>query len=215
MVNFRCDNVTKCDDPNTLRFNGLCRDVFDDGVCGKEAIGERLYLGEDGAGVCDCADGWIRYEDRCHQEFTPAFCPPNKILRLSPPQVPSALVTVRELKILKKQLKLNISCVDNPCQEYETYSLPHISTWSEGNFTCHRVAEDLTGCEVIVGKVSEDDTGETGPLRCCHPASRNKCYYSGQITPFSVTLNCIGNCKCPPGKIWSKFIEICVTKYAH
>ena len=72
---YRCDAETKCEDQNNVMYDGVCRDVFEDGVCGPEALGERLYLGEDGLGYCDCAEGWVRHEGRCYQEFTPAFCP--------------------------------------------------------------------------------------------------------------------------------------------
>ena len=58
-----------------MQFAGECHDVLESGVCGEEALGERLYLGEDGQGYCDCDEGWLRYRGRCYQEFTPAFCP--------------------------------------------------------------------------------------------------------------------------------------------
>ena len=29
-------------------------DPYEDGVCGEEALGQRLFLGEDGEVVCDC-----------------------------------------------------------------------------------------------------------------------------------------------------------------
>ena len=71
-----------CED--SVWFKGDCRDVYEDALCGEDALGERLYLGEDGQGYCDCDEGWIRYRERCYQEFTPAFClGENQILRLN------------------------------------------------------------------------------------------------------------------------------------
>ena len=58
-----------------MLYDGECRDVLESGVCGEKALGQRLYLGEDGRGYCDCDEGWLRYRGRCYQEFTPAFCP--------------------------------------------------------------------------------------------------------------------------------------------
>ena len=61
--------------PEAVLYKGECRDVMEDAVCGQEALGQRIYMGEDGLGYCDCQEGWLRYEGRCYQEFTPAFCP--------------------------------------------------------------------------------------------------------------------------------------------
>ena len=47
--------------PKQLFYSGRCEDVYADAVCGEEAVGERLYLGEDGLGYCDCDEGWLRY----------------------------------------------------------------------------------------------------------------------------------------------------------
>jgi len=191
------------DENNTLLYEDECRDVFEDGVCGEEAVGERLYLGEDGRGWCNCEEGWVRYEGRCYQEFTPAFCPGNTILRLTPPEMPKTgkWITPDQLAALR----LNISCMENPCQP--SY-LPHASTWSELEPVCHEVVENLEGCEVVV----EGEDG-MGPLRCCHPINREACYSNSGLTLFSVTLNCAGNCSCTRDKIWSKYIQKCVDKY--
>ena len=73
----------------SLLYNGECHDVFEHGLCGEgeEALGHRLYLGQDGRGHCDCDDGWLRYHGRCYQEFTPAFCPgPGQILTFNKPK---------------------------------------------------------------------------------------------------------------------------------
>ena len=211
-ISFRCDNQTKCHDPHHVMYDGVCRDVFEDGVCGPEAVGERLYLGEDGQGHCDCAEGWVRYEGRCWQEFTQtAFCPDKKILRLSPPDPPTRVLNQLEQRTLRDQFRLNFSCVDNPCRQENIFSLPHLDTWSEERHVCHRVTEDLTDCEVVLGKVIDDGPS---PLVCCHPENRSKCPHDGELTPFSITLNCSGSCKCPKGMIWSRFTNKCVRKYS-
>ena len=67
-----CETVP-CADQHTVMYEAECRDVLEDAVCGEEAVGERLYLAEDGRGQCDCKEGWVRYEERCYQELTPAF----------------------------------------------------------------------------------------------------------------------------------------------
>ena len=140
---------------NSVWFKGDCQDVYADSLCGEEALGERLYLAEDGRGRCDCMEGWVRYEGMCYQELTPAFCPPNTILRLEPPEIPTTVISPDQLETLKLQIKLNISCLDNPC---EPPSLPHISTWSEDSPFCHEVMEDLEGCEVNIGERTRSQT---------------------------------------------------------
>ena len=98
-----------------------CHDVFEDGVCGEEALGERLFLGEDGLGYCDCDEGWVRYKERCYQEFTPAFCPgENEILKLNlTPEDCNQTLPADQLEICLKGLELNFSCLENPCpQDY-------------------------------------------------------------------------------------------------
>ena len=46
----------------SVLYDGECRDVLEDGACGEDNPGERLYLGEDGRGHCDCDEGWLRYQ---------------------------------------------------------------------------------------------------------------------------------------------------------
>ena len=99
-----------------------CHDVYEDGVCGEEALGERLYLGEDGLGYCDCDEGWVRYKERCYQEFTPAFCPgENEILKLNTKPKPR-IIFGESGDILAAGLKHNFSCIANPC---EPSNFPH------------------------------------------------------------------------------------------
>ena len=100
----------------TVMYRGQCRDLYEDGIC---ALGERLFL-IDGNVQCDCDEvkyeiwislyltiynwfskGWLRYEGRCHQEFTPAFCGENEVLNLG---------TRRRLRG-----RQTFTCVPNPC----------------------------------------------------------------------------------------------------
>ena len=144
-----------CPDPHTVMYEGECRDVLEDAVCGEEAVGERLYLAEDGRGQCDCKEGWVRYEERCYQELTPAFCPGNTILRLRlRPKIPTTVISPDQLETLRLKIRLNISCMENPCP---APSLPHISTWSEEDPVCHEVLEDLQGCEVNIIHIEYDE----------------------------------------------------------
>ena len=41
-----------------VMFGGVCVHMLDTSACPN--IGERLYVGDDGEGVCDCDDGWGR-----------------------------------------------------------------------------------------------------------------------------------------------------------
>ena len=95
-----------------------CHDVYEDGVCGEEALGERLYLGEDGLGYCDCDEGWVRYKERCYQEFTPAFClGENEILKLrTKPKSSGKVMFGESADILLAGAKQNFSCIENPCE---------------------------------------------------------------------------------------------------
>ena len=101
---------------NSVWFKGECQDVYADSLCGEEALGERLYLGEDGLGYCDCDEGWVRYKERCYQEFTPAFCPGEKILKLGTKPNPGLIIFGEIAEILEAGLKQNFSCIENPCE---------------------------------------------------------------------------------------------------
>ena len=111
-----------CED--SVWFEGDCRDVYEDALCGEDALGERLYLGEDGQGHCDCDEGWIRYRERCYQEFTPAFClGENQILRLNMAPEECNQTSPEEQEICQEGKKLNFICSENPCpQDY----YPHL-----------------------------------------------------------------------------------------
>ena len=114
---------TECE--NSIWFEGECRDeVYADSLCGEEALGERLYRGEDGLGYCDCDEGWLRYQERCYQDFTPAFCRgDNQILRLNlRPEECNQTLPTAQLEICMEGVKLNFSCLENPCPQD---SYPH------------------------------------------------------------------------------------------
>ena len=92
---------------------------MEDAICGEEAVGERLFVREDGVAYCDCDEGWIRFNERCHQQFTPAFCHgENEILQLNtkPSATLGGVLNPEELTILKEGVKQNFSCVENPCK---------------------------------------------------------------------------------------------------
>ena len=103
---------------NSIWFQGDCQDVYADSLCGEEALGERLYLGEDGLGYCDCDEGWVRYKERCYQEFTPAFClGENEILKLNTqPKSSGRIMFGESADILLAGMKQNFSCIENPCE---------------------------------------------------------------------------------------------------
>ena len=112
----RCEE-NQCREGGVL-YGEQCRDVYEAGLCGKEALGQRLYLGEDGRGYCDCEEGWVRYKERCYQEFTPAFClGDNEILKLSTkPRVSGRIIFGEVADILEAGLKAHFSCIENPCE---------------------------------------------------------------------------------------------------
>eukprot|EP00092_Neocalanus_flemingeri_P045969 GFUD01051593.1.p1 GENE.GFUD01051593.1~~GFUD01051593.1.p1 ORF type:complete len:402 (-),score=77.03 GFUD01051593.1:88-1293(-) len=69
--------------PAEVLVGGECRNMFDPAAC--PAVGERMFVDKHGLGVCDCDDGWGRWEDgRCYQEFTRGFCDENQIIRIQP-----------------------------------------------------------------------------------------------------------------------------------
>jgi len=116
---------TRCKDIGGFFFDGQCtQDVYEDAICGEDALGERLYVGEDGEVYCDCDEGWVRFNGKCYQEFTPAFCPTvGEILKLnSPPVSCKGLCYPLELKIFLEGMKRNFSCIWNPCP---ASSYPH------------------------------------------------------------------------------------------
>ena len=43
----------------TVMYEGQCRDVYEDGIC---ALGERLWLTEDGRVECDCDEVEYKYQ---------------------------------------------------------------------------------------------------------------------------------------------------------
>merc|ERR1719414_283662 len=77
---FKCE-LRKCQGDGGFYFQGRCyEDLYEDGLC---ATGERLFISRYGEAYCDCDEGWVRYDGKCYQEFTPAFCAvENQILKL-------------------------------------------------------------------------------------------------------------------------------------
>jgi len=169
---------------NGVMYGGQCRDLYEDGIC---ALGERLFLTEDRRVECDCDEGWLRYEGRCYQEFTPAFCGENEILNLG----------------TRKRLRdgQNYTCVPNPCDSTE---LAHRQTW--GNRFCHDVSDihDFNNCELY--PVNPGVTGS--PLNCCNSNNRSDC----QPHIIQVLGGVIGGngSSCGTGKYWSRFKKKCV-----
>ena len=112
----RCEE-NQCREGGVL-YGEQCRDVYEAGLCGEQALGQRLYLGEDGRGYCDWEEGWVRYKERCYQEFTPAFCKGgNEILRLDMAPDKCNQILPDQLKICLEGKKMNFSCVENPCPQ--------------------------------------------------------------------------------------------------
>merc|ERR1711953_1026569 len=105
-------------DINSIWFKEDCHDVYEDSLCGEEALGERLYLGDDGEGVCDCDEGWIRYKEKCYQEFTPAFCSgENEILRLNMTPDECYNIYPEQLETCLQGVIGRFSCLENPCPQ--------------------------------------------------------------------------------------------------
>ena len=120
----RCEE-NKCAESGGFMFKEKCRtDVYDEDICGEDALGERLFVGEDGVAFCDCDNGWVRFKGKCYQEFTPAFCDREKILQFNTkPTKPVASILFGDaLDILIEGSKRNFSCVENPCKPS---SFPH------------------------------------------------------------------------------------------
>ena len=52
------------------------------------------------------SQGWLRYEGRCYQEFTPAFCGENEVLNLGSKRFKGVILSTGGQ---------NYTCVSNPC----------------------------------------------------------------------------------------------------
>ena len=121
----RCEE-NKCAESGGFMFKEKCRtDVYDEDICGEDALGERLFVGEDGVAFCDCDKGWVRFKGKCYQEFTPAFChEEGQILKLNtrPEKCGTGLCFPEELDIFLEGMEKNFTCIENPCP---TSSYPH------------------------------------------------------------------------------------------
>jgi len=200
----RCQE-NPCYKEGGVLFKGGCHDILEDAICGEEALGERLFVGEDGVAYCDCDEDWVRFDGRCYQQFTPAFCQgKNEILQLNtkPSTAGGGFINQEELIIIKEGFKRNFSCVENPC---EPSFFPHRPSWIEDEVSdspeCYRAETDLTGCEVVLG--SED------LLECCFPSNRTICINGPKLVLFSP--GAIKFRTCGQGEIYSKFVDKCVT----
>merc|ERR1712066_848736 len=99
-------------------YKGECiKDLYEDAICGKQANGERLFVGKDGTAYCDCDEGWVRYEEKCYQEFSPAFCAvDHEILKLNkPPSSCKNIFFPDQLKVCIRGKRDKFSCIKNPC----------------------------------------------------------------------------------------------------
>jgi len=199
--------VLTCLFENEVMYEGNCHDVFDT-VC-SESPGMRLYLGEDGLGYCDCMSGWILFEGRCYQEFTPAtpLCPDQQIILLKSPIVPD-FVFPGNIGSIERQFRLNYSCIESPCN---STSLPHSSTWNytDDSGPCHPipVASKLLfdNCELAV----DYDLG----LKCCDPSERLDCYFEQDFDPFLQTVTSTGffTKSCRGDCVYSPYVNKCVS----
>jgi len=151
-------------------YHGKCRDPKLDGVCGQ---GQRLFVTEEGV-QCDCDEGWLRYEGKCYQEFSPAFCKDNKILNLGS--------AVRRTRRVKKGEQFK--CITNPCGDDDNL-LPHRSTWRRHKF-CHNISEleSLGDCELCV---TNPDL-KFSPLKCCTANNRKQCCYPNFIATAAIAF---------------------------
>ena len=52
VLNYSCTHVLMYSCTHVL--------LYKDAICGEDALGERLYVGEDGEVYCDCDEGWVR-----------------------------------------------------------------------------------------------------------------------------------------------------------
>jgi len=198
--------VLTCLFENEVMYEGKCHDVFET-VC-SESPGMRLYLGEDGLGYCDCMSGWLPFEGRCYQEFTPAtpLCPDQQIILLKSPNVPD-FVFPGNIDSIERQFRLNYSCIESPCN---STSLPHSSTWNytDDSGPCHPIPEAskllFDNCELAI----DYDLG----LKCCDPSERLDCYFELDFEPFLQTVTSTGVKKsCRGDCIYSPYVNKCVS----
>merc|ERR1711953_129918 len=163
---------------NGVRYEGRCRDVYEDGVC---ALGERLFL-RNGSVLCDCDEGWLRHGGRCYQESTPAFCGENEVLNLG---------SRRRL-----QPDQTFSCFRNPCGPRQ---LGHRETWE--NRYCHDVSEieDVTQCDL--SPANTDTNGS--PMKCCSAENRSTCRRHNTIVTGPARSSKRKR-RCRRGYVWSR-----------
>jgi len=175
-------------------YQGQCVDPYQDGVCGEHALGQRLFVGEEGEVRCDCDEGWLSVDGRCHQEFSAELCPDNKILNLGS-------FTKRRQR-LKDGERYN--CQRNPC---ETDSLPHSLSWKTNKY-CHDISglSTLEDCELCASNPYTD----LSPLYCCQPTNRTTCCQPSLLELPSVLIR-RGGCKA--GQVYSKYKRQCIRLY--
>lgn len=175
-------------------YRNKCRPLFEDGVCGDEVLGERLYVGPNGNGTCDCEEGWIRHEGRCYQEFSPAFCGAGEVLNLG----------------TKEPLEAgqNYSCITNPCNNVKN-ALPNRITWKDR--FCHPRPEvdDIAVCELYVSNKDVDKS----VLKCCEPWGRRECTEEVLLTPAAATPHCKNKGCCKRGNVFSFPLKKCVAGF--
>merc|ERR1712183_1069535 len=193
---YKCVSDVFCSSNNETGawYSGQCRPFFQDGVCGDEVLGERLYVGPDGNGTCDCDEGWIRHEDRCYQEFSPAFCGEGEVLNLG---------TMKKLEAGQQ-----FSCIPNPCQNVEN-ALPHRETWSDRFCHPRPDVEDIGECELFVSNKDENKS----VLKCCGPWERRECAEEVLINPTGLGPHCKYKGCCGCCKVYSFFRKECVAAF--
>jgi len=179
-------------------YQGQCVDPYQDGVCGEEALGQRLYVGEDGEVKCDCDEGWLRVDERCHQEFSSELCSDNKILNLGS-------LTKRRQRLKDGE---TYNCQRNPCDSPDLpNSLPHSLSWKSEKY-CHDISAlpTLEDCEMCPTNPYID----LSPMSCCKPANRTSCCQHSLLELPSVIIRKRG---CPSGQVFSNYRRRCIRLY--
>ena len=135
-----------CNLPDQVFYEGSCRYFHEDAVCGESALGQRLFVTDQGEGVCGCDvdEGWIDdQQGNCVQEFMPGSCSENQVVRIRTATVPMRIIYEGELEDLRKELERPVvTCEENPCGNNQE-SLAHPKSWDPNSSlpVCHKVKD--------------------------------------------------------------------------
>lgn len=209
----------------TAWVRGQCKVFFADGVCGE--VGQRLYIGPDGNGTCDCEEASLRSSspplwfisslelDQTRGPLLPGVHP--SLLCWWQGVEPGnqeetegwGAVCLYRKPLWRGHSRSQVRTVlTSPSFSVSTLS----STWKDRH--CHPLPEevdDIAECELVPSNVHEDGSR----LKCCDPSDRSSCEEQNSINPASLGG---GQCKSPgccthPNRVYHRKLKKCVNTF--